>query len=195
VRVTSASGVTIEQRGDGVIVPLGGLYAGQTSKVWLTLRVTASDLGDHDLGRLDLSYRRNGRPVELSAIALPKVASVVDPAVFRARIVQEVWERATIEAEVSAAQEQLAVAIGSGNSGDVDTALSAVPEQRRLAQELRSQKVLDELDDLERRGTEARRAQTAAPADRSVAAKRQSAEGFSRSRPSAYKNIRSDYGY
>jgi Ca-activated chloride channel family protein len=196
VRVVSASGVTIEQRGDGmVVVPLGGLYAGQKQKVWLTLRVSAPELRDHELGELALSYRRNGRSIEIPGVSLPKVASVVDPAVFRARIVQPVWERATIEAEVSAAQERLAVAIGSGNSSDVDSALSAVPEQRRLAQELRSQKVLDELIDLEKRAALAREAQAAAPAERSIAAKRQSAEGFSRSRPSAYKNIQSDYGY
>jgi hypothetical protein len=163
--------------------------------VWLTLQVSAKGLGDHELGQLGLAYRHNGRPFEISGLALPKVATVVDPAIFRSKIVQPVWERATLEAELGSAQEKLAAAIGSGNSTDVDRALAAVPEQRRLAQELRSQRVLDGLVELERRGDQARRAQAAPAPERSAAAKRESAEAFSRARPSVYKNIRSDYGY
>jgi Ca-activated chloride channel family protein len=195
VRVESASGLVLEHRGDDVLVPLGSLYAGQKQKVWLTLQVSSTDLRDHELGQIGLSYRRNGSPFEITGLALPKVASVVDPALFRAKIVQPVWERATLESELGSAQEKLAAAIGSGNGADVDRALAQVPEQRRMAQELRSQKVLDGLAELERRGDQAKRAQTAPAPERSAAAKRESAEAFSRSRPSAYKNIRSDYGY
>jgi Ca-activated chloride channel family protein len=195
VRVTGASGLVPEHRGDDVYVPLGSLYAGQRQKVWLTLQVSSTDLRDHELGQVGLSYRRNGSAYEVSGLTLPKVASVIDPALFRSKIVQPVWERATLESDLSAVQEKLATAIASGNSTDVDSALSAIPEQRKLAQELKSQRVLDGLVEVERKGELARRAQAAPAPERSAAAKRQSAEAFSSSRPSVYKNIRSDYGY
>jgi Ca-activated chloride channel family protein len=195
VRITSASGIVFEHRGDEVLVPLGSLYAGQKQRVWLTLEVPVTSLGDHELGEIGLTYRRNGQSFEQSALVLPKVASVVDPAVFRSKIVQPVWERATVEAELASAQEKIASAIGSGNSSDVDRALARVPEQRRLAQDLKSQRVLDALVELERRGDLAKRAQVAPAPERNAASKRENAEAFSRSRPSVYKNIAPDYGY
>ena len=195
VRVTSASGAVLEREGELVRIPVGSLYSGQKQKVWLTLHVPVNDLRDHELGQLGLDYRRNGRAFEIPGPALPRVATTVDPSVFRARIVRPVWERATLEVDLSAVQERLGVAIGSGKASDVDDALSAVPDQRRLARELGSQTVLDGLSDLEKRGVQAKQAQAAPAAERSAAAKRQSAEAFSSARPSAYKNIRSDVGY
>lgn len=195
VRVTSVSGLPVRRDQGLVVVPIGSLYAQHERKLWLTLRLTTEQLREHDLGQLSVTYHRDGKTLEQRAPELPRVACISDPATFRARIAQPVWERAILEEEMGRTDGKLGEAIKSGDAADVDHAVAATAATKKLAEQLGNAAVLRRVEQLEGEAREAKAAQRASAPARSHAAKAKAARSFSTRQGSVYKNANPAMGY
>jgi Ca-activated chloride channel family protein len=187
VSLLSATGGTPVQAGDQLIVPVGGLSAGRTRSLWLTLRVPTERLQDNDLGTVALRYRRQGKLFESRANALPKVACVADELQFKRRVVERVWEQAMLDEELGKGQEALGAAIRSGNALDVDQAVARANRELKLAQELGNQRVASGMQALAASAPAAKAAQLAPAPARASAAKKATADGFGTRNKDSYR--------
>jgi Ca-activated chloride channel family protein len=191
VRVMSAGGIPVQTRGSEAIIPIGSLYAARERKLWLTLNVPTDTLLERELGKLQLSYRRDGTTFDVSAAPLQKVACVADQTSYETRINPAVWGRAMVEEELNRAREEIGDAIARGTAQDVDRSVARVESQRQLAERLGQKQVLAELVHVQQASVEAKVAQRAAPAVRSASAKTQKAIGYGKRNASSYGS--SDY--
>lgn len=189
VRVVSAGGLPVTYERDEAVIALGSLYGDHERKLWVKLEAQTGELRDLDIGDLRLRYRKGEAVHELRSPTLPKLACVADPALFRSRLVRDVWERAILEEELTHAQEKLGDAIASGSEAEVDAVVSRVTARRELAQQLGSTRVLEGIGTLTNDAERAREAQRAPAPARAVAAKAAKARGYNERNKSAYKNV------
>jgi Ca-activated chloride channel family protein len=188
VRVLSVMGLPVENIGNEVVARLGSLYAGHQRRVWVTYQVPQRFVGEYSLGTVAAQFYRQGQIEHVSVGSLGTVACVDSEAVFRTKIVRDVWERAVIEEELTQAQEHFGDAIRSGSKQELDDAVRKAEEHRKLARALGSSKVASKLDSLDEQAKKARSAQSAAPAVRNAEAKRQKASGYHERNKDSYTN-------
>jgi len=188
VRLLSAAGRPFTQEADTAIVPVGSVYGDYKQTLWLTLQVPNSQLTSTEIGDVSVRYRRDDKPYEVSARALPKVACVKDELDFRKQINQPVWERATLDEELGRSQEELGVAISRGTAEDIDRAVASAEQQRKLATELQNTRVLSQLDAFRAQAAPAKAAQATGGEARAQAAKRSVASSFGYRSKDSYKN-------
>lgn len=179
VSVVDAMGLPVETRnGNEHIIRVGNLYSNRKRSVWLTLYVPSYNLGPHELGTISLDYERLGQPQRVSVGNLPAVVCLTDQTQYQQKIHRHVWERALLDDVFNRTQEQYGDAIRSGNQTELARAHQTAEKERQLAESLGSQAVISKLDALKQEASDARRAQSAAPAARNVAAKASKARGY-----------------
>jgi hypothetical protein len=154
----------------------------------VTYQVPQRFVGEYNLGTVAAQFYRQGQIEHVSVGSLGTVACVDSEAVFRTKIVRDVWERAVIEEELTQAQEHFGDAIRSGSKQELDDAVRKAEEHRKLARALGSSKVASKLDSLDEQAKKARSAQSAAPAVRNAEAKRQKASGYHERNKDSYTN-------
>jgi Ca-activated chloride channel family protein len=135
VAVTDAGGYPVEHQGDRVHFRPGSLFAGQERRIWVTFRVPSGAVGDHDLGRVALTYRKDGAPVTLALAGLPRIACVATEDDFYAGLDADSWSRAVTVDGYNKMQEEVAREVKAGRR---DAALGRLrafkDEARRLNQ-------------------------------------------------------------
>jgi hypothetical protein len=99
-------------------------------------------------------------------------------AAYQSEIVEDVWQRALVNEEFTAAREKFGDAIRSGDATEVDVALQTAERNRRIAMALDNQPVLRQLDTLKQEARSAKVSQQAPAPARNQAAKRQKARGY-----------------
>src|SRR6185503_7023074 len=96
VRVVDAAGYPLESVGSGVAFRPGSLFAGQARRVWVTLAVPSTDLGEREIGRIALAYAAGGDRKTLTVGDLPRVACVAGEKEFFAGVDSEAWTRSVV---------------------------------------------------------------------------------------------------
>jgi hypothetical protein len=91
-----------------------------------------------------------------------------------------------VEEELNRAREELGDAIARGTAQDVDRSVARVESQRQLAERLGQSQVVAEIVSVREAGAQAKLAQVAAPAARSMSAKTQKAIGYGKRNASSY---------
>ncbi len=186
VSLISAMGLPIEPRGREHVIRLGSLYSSRARTVWLTLRVPSSGLGMRELGHLSLSYQRRGQPGYASVGSLPAVECVASYHQFQNYVHEDVWERAVLGSVFSTTEERFGDAIRSGSKQELDAALRAAEDERKLASSLGNTSVISKLDELGHKARAAERAQSAPAPVRNQEAKKSKARGYQRRNADVY---------
>lgn len=194
VQLVDAMGLDIEYRGGTQVLRLGNLYAGRNRSVWLTLRVPTYQLGSLPLGRMELSYERDGYAERVTVGHLPEVVCLNDRLQYERNVKKEVWERALLNNVFTQAEEDFGDAIRSGDRRVIEQALASAEQERQLAQSLGSDKVLGRIDALKGQAAQAAEAQSAAPAVRNEEAKKAKARGYQQRNSASYKSLDSAMG-
>jgi Ca-activated chloride channel family protein len=152
-RTTVASGLAVEiVPGDGVDVtdaggyPLerdtaartvrfrpGSLFAGQERRVWVTLAVPRSQVGEHDLGRFALAYGTDGARTTVALTGLPRIACVAGEDEFFAGIDADTWSRSVVVDAYNKMQDEVAREVKAGRR---DAALGRVHRFRAEARDM-----------------------------------------------------------
>lgn len=117
VRVIDAAGYPLELATGGVTFRPGGLFAGQTRRVWVTLKVPVDRPVDaRALGRIGLSFARGGRVEALPPTDLGAVAAVADEARFVAGLDKQAWETSVVDGRFADIEKKLAAHVRDGDA-------------------------------------------------------------------------------
>lgn len=114
VELVDAAGYPLERSAGSVSFQPGSLFSGQERRVWLTLRVPASQEQNVALGRVTLSYVEGGQPRAVEAGQALAVDCVEDEAVAVAAIDKATWERGVMQEEWGRVQQDVARAVREG---------------------------------------------------------------------------------
>lgn len=186
VRLDSAMGLALSRENSVYAVRVGNLYSARTRTLWLTLRVPTYQMGDAALGKLSLSYQRNGDESVVSVGELPAVACLDDENRYEKHIHRDVWERALIDDVFTKTEEDFGDAIRSGSRNELQGALKRAERERVLAERLGSQAVVEHLDRLNQKAVSAAAAQAAPASERNQSAKKSKASGYQKRNKSNY---------
>lgn len=147
VRVVDAAGYPLEAAGGAVVFRPGSLFAGQQRRVWVTLAVPQSAVGEYDLGQFSLSYGDGLRRSIVSFTETPRVACVQGEDQFYSSVDVGTWTRSVIVDGYNKMQEEVARDVRAGRR---DQALGRVhaflDETAALNTHLRSDGVAAQLD-------------------------------------------------
>jgi Ca-activated chloride channel family protein len=186
VKVLDVSGYELERSADHVLVRPGNLYAGQKRTLWVTLQLPTDQLRDLALGRFVLRYKHRDQARELSTGELPQIACVADRERWKRGIDKSLWEQNLLTEQFQDAQLQVGRAVGSGDAAGIDVAVKRFAENRELARELGSNKVLSKIAALEQEQGAAKGAAAAPAATRGYEAKRMKSRAQFERRADAY---------
>jgi Ca-activated chloride channel family protein len=117
VRVIDAAGYPLETSGDGVMFRTGSLFAGQERRIWVTLGIPQTAVGEFDVGRFTLVYNEDaevGGPVRLSFSETPRIACVESKDEYFAGIDADAWGRSTVVEGYNQMQEDVARLVKEG---------------------------------------------------------------------------------
>jgi Ca-activated chloride channel family protein len=148
VRVVDAAGYPLEQASHAVLFRPGALFAGQERRVWVTLAVPSSALGDVALGRVSLSYANGSERTTLAFADVPHVACVQGADDFFAAVDVPSWTRSVIVDGYNEMQQEVAQEVKAGRRDaalkvierfrDTTQAMNARIRSAPVAQQLRS---------------------------------------------------------
>lgn len=114
VQVVDAAGYPLERTGSRVVFRPGSLFAGQQREIWVTLRVPADELGEHELGSFALGFTMGGERQSQALDGNPRIACVPDRSRMLASVDKKVWEDSVVENDYSQLQEEVARAVKQG---------------------------------------------------------------------------------
>ncbi|MCA9542357.1 MAG: hypothetical protein KC620_25845, partial [Myxococcales bacterium] len=116
VQVIDAAGYPIEHA-DGISTfRPGDLAAGQTRRVFVTLRVPTHMPAERALGDVALNFISDGVQRSTPIAALPAVACVADEATFTAGLDKATWERSVVEGAYANIEKQVAAQVRAGDA-------------------------------------------------------------------------------
>jgi Ca-activated chloride channel family protein len=188
VKVLNVSGYELERSGGQALVRPGNLYAGQKRTLWVTLQLPTDRLRDLAVGRFVLRYKHRDAARELTTAELPQIACVADRELWKRSIDKSLWEQNLMTEQYQDAEMAVGRAVGSGDTAGIDAAVLRFSQNRQLAQELGSLKVLTKIDALEQQGGHAKGAAVAPAAQRSYEAKRMKSKAQFERRADAYND-------
>ncbi len=114
IALVHAAGYPIEVRDGAAVFRPGDLLAGQSRKLFLTLRVPTSDEKIWDIGAPSVHYRAGDQPCSASLPAPLRVACVRDASDALASINKAEWEQKVIREDFSRLREDVAAAVKGG---------------------------------------------------------------------------------
>ncbi|HET8936801.1 MAG TPA: VWA domain-containing protein [Polyangiales bacterium] len=188
VKVLNVSGYELEHAAGQTVVRPGNLYAGQKRTLWVTLQLPTDRLRDLALGRFVLRYKHRDATRERSTGDLPQIACVADRERWKRSIDKSLWEQNLMTEQYQDAEMAVGRAVGSGDAAGIDSAVMRFSQNRQLAQELGSTKVLSKIDALEQQSGQAKGAAAAPAAQRSYEAKRMKSRAQFERRADAYND-------
>jgi Ca-activated chloride channel family protein len=127
VRVVDAAGYPLEQAAHAVLFRPGALFVGQERRVWVTLAVPSSALGDVALGHVSLSYANGPERTTLAVADVPHVTCVQGEDDFFAAVDASSWTRSVIVDGYNEMQQKVAQEVKAGRR---DAALAAIRQFR-----------------------------------------------------------------
>jgi Ca-activated chloride channel family protein len=154
VRVVDAAGYPLATEGGATVFRPGSLFTGQERRVWVTLSVPSDRVGEHELGRFELSYTDAvDRRSTLRFENTPSIACVEDKEQFYSDVDVGAWSRSVVVDTYNKMKEEVAREVKAGRR---DAALQKIDEFRNetstLNDRLRSAPVARQLgatDELE----------------------------------------------
>jgi Ca-activated chloride channel family protein len=150
VRVVDAGGYPLERHGPIAAFQPGALFAGQTRKVWVTLRVPTDEMRDVPIGDVRLTFTRDGSRRELALDSLPRIAAVRDEDRFFASVDEAAWGEAVAGDAYNELQWQVGRMVSDGQKEKALQAIQAYQaENRRLNSRIGSAAVSQSLVDSE----------------------------------------------
>ena len=188
VKVLNISGYELEHAADKTVVRPGNLYAGQKRTLWVTLQLPTDRLRDLALGRFVLRYKHRDAARELTTGDLPQIACVADRERWKRSIDKSLWEQNLMNDQYQEAEMAMGRAVGSGDTEEIEEAVTRFSQNRQLAQELGSVRVLSKIDALEQKRGEAKGAAAAPAAQRSYEAKKMKSRAQFERRADAYND-------
>ncbi len=114
VRVVDAAGYPLEQVDGKTVFRPGSLFSGQERRIWVTLHVPNSDVGDRSLGSFTATYKDSGLTHVLDFGEPPVVACVRGEAEYHDSFDKETWARAVAEEDYGRMQERVAKLVREG---------------------------------------------------------------------------------
>ena len=186
IKLLDVSGYELERAGGNTVVRPGNLYAGQKRTLWVTLQLPTDKLRDLDVGRFVLRYKHRDQAREIHTEQLPQIACVADRERWKRSIDKALWEQNLMTEQFQDAQLQVGRAVGSGDAAGIDAAVKRFADNRALARELGSSKVLSKIEALEHEESAAKGAAAAPAATRSYEAKRMKSRAQLERRADAY---------
>jgi Ca-activated chloride channel family protein len=114
IALEHAAGYPIEVRDGVAVFRPGDLLAGQSRKLFLTLRIPTSDEETWDLGTLSLHYRSGEEGRSTSLPAPLRVTCVRDASDALASINKAEWEEKVIREDYNRLREEVAAAVSGG---------------------------------------------------------------------------------
>jgi Ca-activated chloride channel family protein len=127
VRVVDAAGYPLEQQPNAVVFRPGSLFAGQERRIWITLTVPSSALGDVALGHVALSYTGGTERTTLAFADVPHVACVQGEDDFFAAVDVPSWTRSVLVDGYNDMQQRVAQEVKAGRR---DEALKVIQRFR-----------------------------------------------------------------
>ncbi|MGH3054747.1 MAG: hypothetical protein ACRDL7_07200, partial [Gaiellaceae bacterium] len=127
VQVSDAAGYPLERGSRAVIFRPGSLFAGQERRVWVTLAVPSTVVGDVALGHVTLTYANGSERATLAFADVPHVACVQSEDDFFAGIDAPSWTRSIIVDGYNEMQQKVAQEVKAGRR---DQALKAIEQFR-----------------------------------------------------------------
>jgi Ca-activated chloride channel family protein len=150
VQVVDAAGYPLERYGPTTAFQPGALFAGQTRKVWVTLRVPTDEMRDVPIGDVRLTFTRDGSRRELALDSLPRIAAVRDEDRFFASVDEAAWGEAVAGDAYNELQWQVGRMVSDGQKEKALQAIQAYQaENRRLNSRIGSAAVSQSLVDSE----------------------------------------------
>jgi Ca-activated chloride channel homolog len=131
VEVTDAGGYPLERTGGQVRFRPGALFAGQERRVWVTLQVPSAAVGAHDLGRVALTYAKDGARAALALAGLPRIACVAGEDDFYAGLDADAWSRSVVVDGYHKMQEDVAREVKAGRRDAALGRLRAFKDEAR----------------------------------------------------------------
>lgn len=131
VRVVDAAGYPLEQAPHAVSFRPGALFAGQERRIWVTLAVPSTVVGDVALGRFALSYADGPERATLAFADVPHVACVQSEDDFFAAVDVPSWTRSVIVDGYNQMQQKVAQEVKAGRR---DAALKVIEDFRSTTQ-------------------------------------------------------------
>lgn len=117
VTVVDAAGYPLARTAAGVTFKPGGLFAGQTRTIWVTLRVPAGQPdATHALGAVGLDFTREGRREAIAPVALGQVVTTADRAQFVANLDKQTWEKSVVDGRFADIEKKLAAHVRAGEA-------------------------------------------------------------------------------
>jgi len=114
VEVVEAAGYPLHRQGRQVIFRPGTLFSGQERRLWVTYRIPASEPGEFELGKINVTYKDGGREFHLGLDDVPKVACVRNEETFFASVDKETWEDSVVGEYYNRLQEEVAKDVREG---------------------------------------------------------------------------------
>ncbi len=149
VELLDAAGYPLERDGRQVRFRPGTLFSGQERKIWLTFRVPNNEVGEHDLGKITMTYQAEGKQHRLSLRDVPRVACVAKEKEFFASVDKEAWEAAVLDEEYNRLQQDVAQSVREGRR---DEALARIHQYRdttsTMNERIKSEAVMDNMSQL-----------------------------------------------
>src|SRR6185436_6602037 len=122
---------------------------GQTRRVWVTLAVPSTDLGEREIGRVALAYAAGSERKMLTFGELPRVACVAGEEEFFAGVDAEAWTRSVVVDSYNKMQEDVAREVKAGRrDGAIQALRSYKKETEAMNAKMQSAPVAERLKSL-----------------------------------------------
>jgi Ca-activated chloride channel family protein len=179
VEVVDAAGYPLERSGDEVLFRPGSLFAGQERRVWVTLRVPATQTGTRPLGSFSLRFLDvDGERHTLAFRESPRVACVARTERFLASVDDDTWARSVIVDEYGALKQRVSSYLRAGKE---HKALSEIEAYRARSGEMNvhfeRDDVAQQLEDAAGLARSVRESVAAGPRAQNALSKKLAAEG------------------
>ena len=122
-QLTGTAGYPLNQNG----FDIGGLVAGQTRKVWVTLELPSDYQGGTQPGSFDLSWMDVHGGSQTANIVVPPVTVTRSVAAYRDSFDVDNWERAVLNEEYNVLQTAMSQEV---QAGDCDGAIELIADYR-----------------------------------------------------------------
>ncbi|MBW2281497.1 MAG: VWA domain-containing protein [Deltaproteobacteria bacterium] len=146
VRVVEAAGYPLGVEPGVAVIRPGALFAGQERRIWVTLALSRSRVGQYELGHFALAYTDGDRRRMTSFSSTPVVGLVAERADFLAGVDVPVWEKSVSEEGYGRLQQSVSEYVRGGDlkraNEEIDRYVRSYSE---LNDSLRSKKVAEGL--------------------------------------------------
>lgn len=127
IEVMDAAGYPIERGLGHVVFRPGSLFRGQVRRLWVTLKVPATNAGEVALGDVQMQYRTaDGSRRELKLARFPAIAAVVDESQFVAQLDREAIGTHHVEETVNRLRQSVSQLVASGDYAAARSELDSI---------------------------------------------------------------------